>query len=266
MLILKGYIAENTDILTLEEGLQKLQEIIMIQGKKLYTELLANEIETLCDDIGFNVVPRPNIPVYDAARQALDQKISNATGRGFALPYNFGIQLTIYTHNNAVYVRMNTSNEKLVSMIKKSPTEFKDFSLHDDRHDNAEQKKREAVWNEIMEIYSKERKPIFRNIFACENVKPEWKKIAEKFHPRDERAETRIRHQLVNHMLNMLGMGQQIPPHKLLPYLEESFMYLDNKAIQADARRMMPQALQSVVNITEELVMQDPNAPAPNTL
>ena len=266
MLVLKGYVAENTDLLCVEAGLQKLQEMIMIQGKKLYTELLANEIESLCDEISFNLVQRPNIPVYDAARQALDQKISNATGRGFALPYNFGIQLTIYTHNNSVYVRMNTSNEKLISMIKKSPAEFSDFSLHDDRHDNPEQKKRETIWNEIMETYSKGHNPMFRNVFACENANPEWKKIAEKFHSRAERAEMRIRHQLINHMLNMLGMGQQIPPHKLLPYLEEAFMYFDNKAIQADARRMMPQAMQSIINITEELVMQNPNAPAPNTL
>lgn len=268
MIVIKGYKAETTDLLAIEELLQKLQELILIQGRKLYTKLFAEEIESLCDEISFNIVPRPNIPVYDAARQALDQKISNATGRGLPLPYNFGIQIFVYTLKNDVYIRLNTNNERLIESLRRAPTGLTNYSLKEDGNTNsisanAQQAAIEATWNEIMQVYSGAQKPLIRQVFACEGVKPEWKKIAENFHTRDERADVRVRYQLTNSLLNMIGMGQQIPPHKLMPYFDEALTYLNNPAIQADARRMKMQALQSVINITEELVLQDPNAPAP---
>lgn len=260
MLILRGYKCESNCMVEIEDAIQRLQSLLCIQGQKLYTELLANEIENLCDDIGFGNVPRPDISVYEAAKKNLDMRISDATGHGYALPYNFGIQITVYTHQAETYIRLNTSNEHLMTSLKRTPAGLIDFSLYDDMEANAEQKKRESVWNQIMEVYSSEWKPLFRNIFACENVKPEWKQITKYFHSREERAETRIRFQLVNHMINLLGMGQQIPAHKLLPTLEEALKYSECSAAQADAKRMMPQALQCVVNITEELVMHDPRA------
>lgn len=260
MLILKGYKCESNCMAEIEDAIQRLQELICIQGRKLYTELFANEIESLCDDIGFGNVPRPNIPVYDAAHQALDLRISDATGHGYALPYNFGVQVSVYTYQNNVYIRLNASNERLMSALKRTPAGLTDFSLYDNLEANVEQKDRESTWNEIMSIYSKEWKPLVRNIFACEDVKPEWKQISKYFHSREDRAETRIRYQLINHMINLLGMGQQIPAHKLLPTLEEALKYAECSAAQADAKRMMPQAMQCVINITEELAMQDPQA------
>lgn len=262
MLIVKGYQAQTTDLTAVEEALQDLQALILTQGRKLYTELLANEIEQLVDDVAFNAVQRPNVPLYDAARQMLDQKVSNATARNYPLPYNLGIQLTVYTYKGNTYIRLNTNNEKLVKALRKAPTGLNDFSLHDDRHDNAEEKKRETVWNEIMETYQDERKPLIRQIFACEGAKPEWKNISSKFHTRNQRAETRIRHQLSNQILNALGMGQQIPPHKLMPYMDEALQYYGMDGIQADVRRMTPQTLQSIITITEELVMRDPASEA----
>lgn len=260
MLILKGYKCESNCMVEVEDAIQRLQSLLCIQGQKLYAELLANEIESLCDDIGFGNVQRPDVPVYDAAKNNLDMRISDATGHGYALPYNFGVQITVYTYQSETYIRLNTSNERLMNTLKRTPAGLIDFSLYDDMEANAEQKKRESVWNQIMEIYSKEWKPLFRNIFACENAKPEWKQISKHFHSREERAETRIRYQLVNHMINLLGMGQQIPAHKLLPTLEEALQYSECSAAQEDAKRMMPQALQCVINITEELVTQDPRA------
>lgn len=259
MLIVKGYKIEGTDILLIEDLLQKLQSLIIIQGHKLYTEQLANEIEMMFDDISLNVIQRPNIPIYDAARQQLDQRISNASGRGLPLPYNHAIQMAVFTHKDCVYVRLNTNNEKLVKALKKAPAGMKDFSLYDDRHDNTEQKAREAVWNEIMEVYSGERKPLVRQLIACEGADPTWASIAEKFHSRLDRIDYRVRYQQTNSLLNLLGMGQQIPPHKLLPYLDEALMLLDNDGIKADARRMRQQATQMIINITEELVKLNPN-------
>lgn len=263
MLIVKGYVCEATELLLVEEAIQRLRSLILLQGHKLYTELLANEIETLFDDIALNVVPRPEIPIYDAAKQILDQRIANATGRGLLLPYNFGIQLSIYTYKERTYIRLNTNNEALVSALKKAPADLKDFSLYDDRSDNSEQKTRETIWNEIMNIYSDGRDPLFVQIFACTGADPDWKKISDKFHSRTQRAELRVRHQQTSQLINLLGMGQQIPPHKMMPYFDEAIMHLSDNAVTADAKRMMPQVLQSIINITEELVKHDPRAEVP---
>ena len=40
-------------------------------------------------------------------------------------------------------------------------------------------------------------------------------------------------------------------------------MHLSDNAVTADAKRMMPQVLQSIINITEELVKHDPRAEVP---
>jgi hypothetical protein len=263
MLIVKGYVCEAGDLLAIEETIQKLRDLITIQGHKLYTELFAKEIELLFDDVALNVVPRPQIPIYDAAKQMLDQKIGNATGRGLLLPYNFGIQISIYSYKGHTYIRLNTNNERLIRALKKAPAGLKDYSLFDDRQDNAEQKSRETVWNEIMEAYSGDRTPFSQHIFACEGVNPDWKKISEKFSSRTQRAELRVRYQQTNQLINLIGMGQQIPPHKMMPYFDEALLYLSDDAVVADAKRLMPQALQSVINITEELVKHDPQDDVP---
>lgn len=266
MLIIKGYKCSSTNFAEVEEAIQKLKNFICIQGVKLYTTLLANEIETLVDEIALNVVPRPQISIYMAAKQALDQKVSNATGRGLLIPYNFGIQLAVYSYKDAVYIKMNTNNERLIDTLKKPPTGLANFSLHDDRLDNAEEKSHEAIWNEIMNIYHGDKIPLIYQFVACAGANPAWKKLSEKFRSRNERAAVRIRYQQTNQLLNMIGMNQQIPPHKLMPYLDEAFAYLGDKAIQADAERMMPQALQTIVNITEEMVMRDPSAQVPTNI
>lgn len=266
MLIVKGYKCTETDFTQIEELIHKLKEMVCLQGGKIYTKLLANEVEMLVDEIALNVVQRPQTSIFNAARQTLEQKISNASGRGLLLPYNFCVQLAVYTYKGAVYIGMNTNNERLVDALKRAPTGLTDYSVRDDAPDNSEIKTRETTWNEIMQIYSGERKPLIYQFLACEGANPTWKKISEKFHSRNERAEARIRYQQTNHLLNMIGMNQQIPPHKLMPYLDEAFEYLGDKAVRADAERMMPQALQTIVNITEEMVMHDPNSPAPTTL
>lgn len=263
MVIIKGYKCAGSDFSTIEESINKLQELIQIQGAKLYTVMLASEIETLVDDIALNIVPRPQISIYAAARKNLDQRISDATGRGLLLPYNFGIQLAVFTYKNEVYIRMNTNNERLVNSLKRAPIGLTDYCVHDDRPDDPEEKNREATWHEIMTIYSGGRSPVIRQFMACDGASPTWKKISEKFQSRAERAEKRIRHQQTNRLLNMISMNQQIPPHKLMPYLDEALTYLSDQTVRADARQMMPQAMQTIVNITEEMVMRDPNATVP---
>lgn len=266
MLIVKGYKCNAADVLTVEENLQSLREMICIQGTKLYTSLLANEIESIVDEVALNVIPRPQTSIYNAARQVLDQKISNATGRGLLLPYNMGIQLAVYTFNGEVYIAMNTNNERLVDAMKRAPAGFSDFSVRDDSPENTETRSRETVWNEIMQIYSGCRKPLIYQFLACDGAEPTWKKISERFRSRTERAEARIRYQQTNQLLNMIGMNQQIPSHKLMPYIDEALSYLEDRAIRADAERMMPQAMQTIVNITEEMVMHDPSSPVPTAL
>lgn len=260
-----GYRLRNTDVFNLEAALDELRKLIQVQGKKMYTEMLASEIEMLCDDIALNVVKAPDCTIYDAARRALDQKVSYATGRGLSLPYNFGIQLAIYTHKDSIYIKVNANNEKLIKSLKRAPAPLEPFSIYEEQSDTKEAKNRAAVWNEIMQTYSQDKPAMFLNIFACQNADPTWKQISSKFSTRQERAEMRIRHSLTNQLINMLGGGNQIPPHKLMPYFDEALSYYDNDAIQADVRRMMPQTLQSIINITEELVKKDPRAPAPDT-
>lgn len=251
MVIIKGYKAKTTDIQAIESIMTRLQEEVALKGKRLYATLLAQEIETWVDDIALHVIPCPEKPIYDMAVQALDEKISVATGRGLPIPYNFGVQVAIFTYKGETYFKLNVNNDVLAQTIKVVP-ELTDFSLQEEELGGEENRRRGMIWSEIMEIYSNGNNPLVKSLYPCGPITPEWVTIASKFHSREQRAQYRIRHQLTSSMLNWIGMGKEIPPHRLMPYMDEALELLGTPTVKAEMQKMLPQLLQSIITITEE--------------
>ena len=261
-LIFKGYKINGTDLRALEDALAEIKKQVEMRAKRIYNSLLANEIELLVDDIATGLVKnRPtHKSIYDVCVEELNRKISWASGNGVPTPFNFMVQAVIFTYMNDTYIKLNIANASLLKEIKKAngTTPFD----YDDNDTNSSVFK---TWEDIMGIYSDDNFPMMRQLYPCGPIETSWKNISAHFHSVEERQDMRIRHQLTSELMNMLGMRQQIPDTRLMPYFDEAFMMLSLPAIKEEAARRKARSASVFINITEEMVKQNPNAPAPNT-
>ena len=83
--------------------------------------------------------------------------------------------------------------------------------------------------------------------------------LLAKFKSREKRAEIRARYQLTSSMLNLIGMQNEIPNYRVLPYLDETAeMFNDSEAVE-EFENLKRKALSVLVNITEKEVKRNPN-------
>lgn len=254
--IFKGYKIESTDLGAVETALNEIQKKVELKAKRLYGELLAKEIELFVDDIALSVLPRPtDRPIYDCCVNELNNKISWATSKNVITIYNLGVQATVFTHKGNSYIKLTIQNERLSKEIK-NITGLQQFDLTD-----ACAKTVSDTWNEIMEIYSDANYPLYRQLYPCGSIIVEWNKVSCHFHSPSERMELRLRYTLTGELLNLIGMQNEIPNYRLLPYLDEAMMMLDLPSIKAEAERRSKKNATVFVNITEQMVKADPSAP-----
>lgn len=261
-LIFKGYKVSGTDLRAVEDVLSEIQKQVELKAKRLYHKLLAYEIELMVDDISTALVKNRPACIYDACVEELNRKVSWASGSGSPTPYNLRVQATIYTYMNDSYIKLTIPNHAILKEIKKinGATSF-DLNESDSTVSNTNFK----VWNEIMNIYSNDVFPMARQLYPLGPIDISWKMISSYFRSIDERQDERIRHQLTSELMNLLGMKQQIPDTRLMPYFDEAFKLLSLPAVKEEAERRKAQSTAVFVNITEEMVKTNLNAPAPNT-
>lgn len=255
-LLIKGFKIPTTDMQVIEETLNTLQEKAIKRGRSLYATLFSTEIETVVDDISLNVIKRPeNMSIYNYAKSELDKKIAWATANNAITAYNFAVQAAVFTYKNETYIKLNVQNDKLASEIRHLP-DAEDFNVYDT--ETNQNKEIESVWNEIAKIYSNGHNPLVRQIYPCGPIEAEWDNIKKKFSTREERADVRVRHKITANVLNLIGMGQTIPPHRLFSYLDEALEMLSNANVQTDCEQLKFQILPCIVNITETEVKRNP--------
>lgn len=256
-LIIKGFKLPSTDLQTIEKALSEVQNKAAMRSKKLYAELLAAELENLIDDISLNAIERPkDISLYEFARKELDTKIAWASANRTITPYNFTVQAAVFSFKGESYIKVDIKNERLLKEIRHI-SDAEDFNVEDSEY--AVNSKEHQVWDEIQEIYSNGNHPLFKQLFPIGPIEVEWERIVKCFSTREERAERRVRYNLTNNIVNLIGMGQEIPNHKLLPYLDEAMLMLNSDTVKAEAARLKMNVLPCIVNITKEDVMRNPN-------
>ena len=255
MIIIKGYKLDTTDIQVIEAILSEIREKAEAKAKKIYAKLLAQEIELFVDDIALNVLPRPtNNSIYNLCVNELNNKISWATGNGVPTIYNLSVQAAVFTYSNATYIKLNIANGELSKAIKMlSQGEIFNLTNCNDK-DN---KKASEVWTEIMNIYSNGTNPLVKQLYPNKAISVEWSEISKYFHNPRDRIDLRVRYTLTSELLNMIGMRKEIPNYRLLPYLDEAMMMLDLPQIKEEASVRKQQAIEAIVNITEEMVMKN---------
>lgn len=256
-ILIKGFKIPTTDMQVIEDALNELQKKAINRGRSLYAKLLSVEIETVVDDISLNVIKRPdNMSIYDYAKSELDRKIAWATANNAITVYNFNVTAAVFIYQSNTYIKLGVRNKTLEKEIRHL-SNAEDFNVFDS--ESNENKEIEAVWNEIAKIYTNGYNPLVRTLYPCGPIEAEWENIKKKFSSREERANVRVRHRITANVLNLIGMGQQIPSHKLFPYIDEALEMLSNPNVQEDCEQLKIQILPCIVNITEADVKRNPN-------
>ena len=250
--MIKGYKLNSTDFVDIEKALNDLQGSIQKHGQDVYNKLFAATIEQVVDDIALNVIPRPNQSIYDAARAELEQKIGYASANGLPDEYNFSAQIAIYLHEQATYFNVIVEN-KTIERKCGIPQGLQAFDCTEDDAYGTEK-----TWAAISEAY-KDTTTLRRQFHALQTTAPDYKPVSKHFQTRAQRIKTRIRWQQTSVCMNMLGMGKEIPPHKLMSCFDEAIMLLSAPQMKRDAQNMEVQLAQTMVNITEDMVRRDTN-------
>lgn len=218
-----GFRYDETDFSKVEEVVAQAKKGIKTEAQRLYNNLLAREIENLTDDIILGAHENDRIVcIYDAAIEILNRKIAVAIANGYDTEFNFGAALNIFSYNNRTYVQLATHMFQFYEILKSIPNLI-DLSIlsTNDEKSNAE---RTEIWQSIIKKYG-ENACIKITAFPTANVpfeKPEFNEL--HFETPISRATTRARYRLTNHYLTQYAGGGEIPPHKLMEYLDSALL------------------------------------------
>jgi len=262
-IIFKGYKIPGTDICNLEAALNEIKEKAELKAKRIYAELLAKEIEIYVDDIALNILPRPqDASIYEKCVIELNNKIAWAISNSAPTVYNLSVHSSVFTYKNDMYIRLNIPNERLVSELNKIPN-LASFDFSD--RGTASSEEIANVWDEIREIYPEATAYMHRQLCPNGPFDVKWKNISQYFHTPSERLDLRVRYTLTSELLNLIGMKKEIPNVRLLHYLDEAMLMLEQPLIKKEALARKNKASTVFVNITESLVKKDPRDKAPET-
>ena len=218
-----GFRYDETEFSKVEEVIAQAKKGIKTEAQRLYNNLLAREIENLTDDIILGAHENDRIVcIYDASIEILNRKIAVAIANGYDTEFNFGAALNIFSYNNRTYVQLATHMFQFYEILKSIPNLI-DLSIlsTNDEKSNAE---RTEIWQSIIKKYG-ENACIKITAFPTANVpfeKPDFNEL--HFETPISRATTRARYRLTNHYLTQYAGGGEIPPHKLMEYLDSALL------------------------------------------
>lgn len=242
------YKLESTNAVMLVSALECAKGFIATRTQEIFNNLLSNEIENLIDNICLNIIPDPEGRIIDIAYDNLIQKIETASRNNFATEYNLNATANVYVHNKKAYIEIVTMQDDLFKAAEKVKA-FRNYSCVEQGDEVNDQKRAEL--NEVIKAYAK-RKPLTYSLTYYNVSKPKFEDL--HFNETSVRIQKRARYQLTNQYLGMYSGGKEIPPYKLMEYLDEALLKLNDDK----SREMLDEyemALSKIITpITKEIV------------
>lgn len=249
-----GFRYDETEFAKVEEVVAQAKKEIKTEAQRLYNNLLAREIENLTDDIILGAHENDRIVcIYDAAIEILNRKIAIAIANGFDTEFNFGAALNIFSYNNRTYIQLATHMYQFYEILKNIPNLI-DLSILSTNDEKAN-KERTEIWQSIISKYG-ENACIKITAFPTVNVpfeKPEFNEL--HFETPISRATTRARYRLTNHYLTQYAGGGEIPPHKLMEYLDSALLKISEHNSKEILEQYKIELLNFLPVIHEKFVM-----------
>lgn len=239
-MVITGYRINTVDLQEVMKALDKVKKKIENTTNRIYNELIGEEIAFINDNIVLGTMQRSSgSTIFEDAIKNMNYKMNLAKTSGAEVKYNFHIYAHIMPYEDYTYIKVICPNSLLLGSFKG----IEDFSL-DEIECQDKVNNKTLIWNKLHDIYGKS-EPLVINLSAT----PEIDKEKIKYPTIKERAETRARHSLTNHLLNVIGGGQQIPPVLLMPYLDMAFEMMDSQ----DCKNQYKQKVQQLTQIFNDL-------------
>jgi hypothetical protein len=257
-----GFKITGTNLKRANNILDKARKRVREAVTEEYNRLLAYEVTELVDDIAMGMAPRPDIPIIDAACDTLNERIRYA-GMGMDIEYNLEVSGSLMTDGTDTYLLLHTKNQYLIEAFAGSSSEIINCSVKSQSSailgEEAEETDIVRKWKELMNKYGDNLTLTAMNVVLSGPVRVDDSRLV--FPSPAERAGTRARHSLENKLLSMYACGREIPPHKLMEYIDRALIASTTEENGAAIDEMAVRLTAVLPNITVELIRRDPKNP-----
>lgn len=234
-MVITGYRIHDTDLKNINMELDKVKRKLEKIISKSYHQMLGEEIAFICDNITLGKMERDlNNTIFNNAVGNLEFKINNAIAAGTSLKYNFSIYAYIMPCEDYTYIKVISPNPVLLKAFNK----LEDYSLDEIECQDPKNAKT-ILWNHLHDLYKKS-EPMVINLRP--NIEADKDKIV--YPVKKNRAETFARHSIINHLLNQISGGKEIPPLLLLPYMDLALEMLEDVTIQTEYKNKVTNLIQ----------------------
>lgn len=252
MLIIKGYKVPRLSLAKVETIINTAKSEIMKIATQHYFSLLSNEIEVLVDNIVLGTECEPtDKSIFECAADRLNHRIAVASAKKVNTEYNMSASANLFTYENDTYIEL-VSGSELYDGVFNSIDGVEDYcAFVQDSFIPAEDPKI-TVWKKIIEKYKKESVFVIRLYPVYSMPEPTFEQFS--FHTVKERAEKLARHHITNVMLSSYSGGEQIPPHKLMEYMDYALLRASDDAIAMILEEKKKQLLSTLPEITPDII------------
>lgn len=254
--MITGFQLETQNAAAIELAISSILDAVTKQGTTHYHKLLSEEVQTLIDDISLNILQRPtDLSLLEVAKKELDAKIAYATGRLLPTRYNLYASVQIMLMDSQTYIKFQSSTPLYKSALSK----VKGLTSYSyDSRGSTGQEERGETWNKLMEKYAGQNAPACTvQLFPRGPIDVDPAML--KFDSPLQRARIIARHNLTNQLLGMYGSGKEIPPYKLMQYMDLALEDLTQQNIKREMQNMVAHLQTILINITTALVTETPN-------
>lgn len=248
-----GYKIDSTNIRKIEAVLLQAKLKIKEAAEAEYHRLLSKEISSLVDDVALGVIKRPECPLFDAAINSLNERISNTENLGISTEYDLRSAVSIVPDKKETFLIFTASNPVLEEAFESTPGIIPyTFDL-----DEEEASERAVKWKSLQKSYGD--KPFVFTPVLTSRMEASVDKV--EFETVKERALTRAIHNVTSKILNMYAAGKTIPNNRLLDYLDQAMTASTSEKYKQEILDRENELLSILPEITKELVMSDPRKP-----
>lgn len=244
MLVIVGYNLGNVTYDAMEAELEFIKKRINKIAKDVYNKLLGEEIAFLCDSVTLNILNRDGkLSIFDAAITNVENRIEQAKNTDNDNPYAFSIYAHILKIDNDYVIKVVTGHERYLSAFKK----FKSLCL-DEIEINDPNNGKAKFWKRVDKLYKD--KPVLSVNLTPERFYPDIEQV--KFPEFDIRVKKMAKHSVLNHYMNQLAGGNQIPPFLLMPYFDKAEIMFRSPAGAYEYEKKCRELTQLLIEIKKD--------------
>ncbi len=246
-MIIQGYRIKTTDFSEIETTISKIRQKLDKTVNNEYKKLVAEEVAFLVDQVALGVLNRDNnLTIYDAALRNVNTRITQAEFRNIASKYNLKCFGHILSDGEYIYIKVICPNKKLLSAFKG----IEDYSLNEIECEDKRNAKT-LKWTELHKVYSKN-EPVAID-FTLNLIKDIEHGDLKSLYPKKmERAESEARHSILSKILGQISSGEQIPPFRLMSYMDEAIdIFSNNVEYKNEYNEKVTKLLQIYTDLNE---------------